>query len=71
VALPNLIAHESRFTGEPDRFGPALMEAFAARGLNVHASQYENSGLTGLKVLPDGSYDGGADPRREGIAVGY
>jgi len=71
VALPNLIAHGDHFTGEPDRFGPTLMQALAAHGLDVHASRYEESGLTGLKVLPDGSFDGGADPRREGIAVGY
>ncbi len=52
VALPNLIAHGANFTGEPDKFGPVLMQGFAARGLNVHASQYEESGLTGLRVLP-------------------
>jgi len=71
VALPNLIAHGANFTGEPDKFGPALMQAFASHGLNVRASQYEESGLTGLRVLPDGTFDGGADPRREGIAIGY
>jgi gamma-glutamyltranspeptidase/glutathione hydrolase len=71
VALPNLIAHGANFTGEPDKFGPTLMQALRAHGLDVHASQYEESGLTGLKVLPDGTLDGGADPRREGVAVGY
>jgi gamma-glutamyltranspeptidase/glutathione hydrolase len=71
VALPNLIAHGASFTGEPDKFGPALMQALAARALNVQTSQYEESGLTGLKVLPDGTLDGGADPRREGVALGY
>ncbi len=29
-----------------------------------------NSGLHGIQVLPDGTYLGGADPRREGIALG-
>ncbi len=29
-----------------------------------------NSGLHGISVLPDGTLFGGADPRREGIAVG-
>jgi gamma-glutamyltranspeptidase/glutathione hydrolase len=71
VALPNLIAHGASFTGEPDKFGPVLLQELAARGLTVHASQYEESGLTGLRVLPDGTLDGGADPRREGVAVGY
>ncbi|HEY3809374.1 MAG TPA: gamma-glutamyltransferase family protein [Steroidobacteraceae bacterium] len=71
TGLPNLIAHGANFTGEPGKFGPVLMQGMASHGLNVHASQYEESGLTGLRVLPDGSFDGGADPRREGIAVGY
>ena len=71
VALPNLVAHGANFTGEPDKFGPVLMQEFATHGLNVRASQYEESGLTGLRVLPDGTLDGGADPRREGVALGY
>jgi gamma-glutamyltranspeptidase/glutathione hydrolase len=71
VALPNLIAHGARFTGETDKFGASLVEAMKLRGLDVQPVQYEESGLTGLRVLPDGTLDGGADPRREGIAVGY
>jgi gamma-glutamyltranspeptidase/glutathione hydrolase len=70
-ALPNLIAHGANFTGDAAKFAPALLDGMSAHGLTVHASQYEESGLTGLKVLPDGTLDGGADPRREGIAVGY
>jgi gamma-glutamyltranspeptidase / glutathione hydrolase len=70
-ALPNLIAHGANFTGDAAKFSPALLDGMSAHGLTVHASQYEESGLTGLKVLPDGTLDGGADPRREGIAVGY
>ena len=71
VALPNLIAHGARFTGETDKFGAPLVEAMKLRGLEVQPVQYEESGLTGLRVLPDGTLDGGADPRREGVAVGY
>jgi len=70
-SLPNLVAHGARFTGEAGKFGPQMLEALSARGLEVRVSQYEESGLTGLKVLPDGSFDGGADPRREGVALGY
>ena len=70
-ALPNLIAHGANFTGDAAKFAPALLDGMSAHGLTVHASQYEESGLTGLKVLPDGTLDGGADPRREGVAVGY
>jgi gamma-glutamyltranspeptidase / glutathione hydrolase len=70
VALPNLVAHGANFSGEADKFGPQLLDALNARGVNVHAGQYEESGLTGLQALPDGSLDGGADPRREGVALG-
>jgi gamma-glutamyltranspeptidase / glutathione hydrolase len=71
VSLPNLVAHGANFSGEAGKFGPTLLEGLNARGLDVHAGQYEESGLTGVQVLPDGSLDGGADPRREGVAIGY
>ncbi len=70
-ALPNLVAHGAEFSGEPDKFGPELLDALKARGLNIRPGRYEESGLTGLHVLPDGSLDGAADPRREGVAIGY
>ena len=70
VALPNLVAHGANFSGEADKFGPTLLDQLNARGLNVHAGQYEESGLTGLQVLAHGTLDGGADPRREGVALG-
>ncbi len=69
-ALPNLVAHGARFTGEAGKFGPQMLGELSAHGLEVHVSQYEESGLTGLRVRPDGSFDGGADPRREGVALG-
>jgi gamma-glutamyltranspeptidase/glutathione hydrolase len=28
-----------------------------------------NSGLQGIRMLEDGSLDGGADPRREGVVI--
>jgi gamma-glutamyltranspeptidase / glutathione hydrolase len=70
VSLPNLVAHGANFSGEAGKFGPQLLEAMNAHGLDVHAGQYEESGLTGVQVLADGSLDGGADPRREGVALG-
>ena len=70
VSLPNLVAHGANFSGEADKFGPELLAGMNQRGLNVHPGQYEESGLTGVQVLPDGSLDGGADPRREGVVLG-
>jgi len=71
VALPNLVAHGADFSGEPDKFGEGLLDGMKARGLNIRPGRYEESGLTGLHVLPDGTLDGAADPRREGVAIGY
>jgi gamma-glutamyltranspeptidase/glutathione hydrolase len=71
LALPNLVAHGADFSAETSKFPPSFVEALNARGLDVHAGQYEESGLTGIQVASDGSLDGGADPRREGVAIGY
>ena len=71
VALPNLVAHGADFSGEPDKFGAELLDGMKERGLNIRPGRYEESGLTGLHVLPDGTLDGAADPRREGVAIGY
>ncbi|HEY6453013.1 MAG TPA: gamma-glutamyltransferase family protein [Steroidobacteraceae bacterium] len=71
LALPNLVAHGANFSGETVKFGAPLLTELSERGLNMRPVQYEASGLVGLQVLPDGSLDGAADPRREGVAIGY
>ncbi|WP_425467183.1 gamma-glutamyltransferase [Paracoccus gahaiensis] len=67
VAAPNLV----------NRFGPmdieaglpaALTEGLAAMGFELNETEL-TSGLQGIVVTPDG-LEGGADPRREGIAIG-
>jgi gamma-glutamyltranspeptidase / glutathione hydrolase len=71
ISLPNLVAHGASFSGEVDKFQPAMIEQLNAVGLNVHAGQYEESGLTGVRVEANGLLTGGADPRREGVALAY
>jgi gamma-glutamyltranspeptidase/glutathione hydrolase len=71
VALPNLVARGSNFSAEVARFAPGVVAELNARGVDVHLGQYEESGLQGVVVLGDGSLSGGADPRREGVALGY
>ncbi len=71
IALPNLVARDANFSAEVAKFPPGFVGALNARGLNVHLGQYEQSGLQGVRLAADGSLDGGADPRREGIAIGY
>ncbi|WP_410219063.1 gamma-glutamyltransferase [Paracoccus sp. (in: a-proteobacteria)] len=67
VATPNLV----------NRFGPmdveaglpgALTEELTAMGFQLNETEL-TSGLQGIVVTPDG-LEGGADPRREGIAIG-
>ncbi len=70
VALPNLVARGDVFSGEVNRFGPELTAALQARGVMVKEGQNENSGLHGVIVRAGGKLEGGADPRREGVAKG-
>jgi gamma-glutamyltranspeptidase/glutathione hydrolase len=71
VSLPNLVARGNSFSAEVAKFDPALVTALQARGLDVHLGQYEESGLHGVAVGPHGELSGGADPRREGVALSY
>jgi len=67
IDLPNLIAHGDDFIGEMGRFPPAVIAGLRDRGIDLREGRAENSGLHGLLRKPDGTYEGGADPRREGV----
>lgn len=69
LALPNLIARGTSYAAEGDKFAPEVVEGLAARGVTFTAVGGEGSGLHGVMVTPQG-LDGGADPRREGVARG-
>jgi gamma-glutamyltranspeptidase/glutathione hydrolase len=71
ISLPNLVAHGASFTAETAKFAPELLVGMNQRGLNPQPGQYEESGLQGVLAHADGSYEGGADPRREGVALSY
>ena len=52
-----------------DKFPPAVVEELAARGVKLQTGAgAEGSGLHGVEVTPQG-LRGGADPRREGVAL--
>ncbi len=70
VSLPNLVARGDMFSGDAELFGPAMLAALNARGVPVKVGQLETSGLQGVIVRPGGVLEGGADPRREGVAKG-
>jgi gamma-glutamyltranspeptidase/glutathione hydrolase len=67
IELPNLIAHGDDIAGETDRFTPQVLAGLRDRGINLEPGHQENSGLHGLLRKPDGTLEGGADSRREGI----
>ncbi|WP_419252860.1 gamma-glutamyltransferase [Caulobacter sp. ErkDOM-YI] len=70
IALPNIVARGENFSGEAELFGPEMVAALNARGVTVKAGQNETSGLHGVIIRPGGVLEGGADPRREGVARG-
>jgi len=71
AALPNLIARGGQVQTEPKKYAPGVVDALAAKGLKMSSGfAAEGSGIHGV-VKRDGGYEGGADPRREGVAIGY
>ncbi len=70
VDLPNLVARGDRFSSEPGRYLPGVVDGLAARGLVFNNTAGEASGLHGVAATPAGLV-GAADSRREGVAKGY
>jgi gamma-glutamyltranspeptidase/glutathione hydrolase len=70
VALPNVVARGSSFGAETDKMSPALVQGLAALGVVLRPGQGEGSGLH-VVTAKDGKLAGGADPRREGVVLGY
>jgi gamma-glutamyltranspeptidase/glutathione hydrolase len=68
--LPNLVARGAGFYSEPDRFAPGVVAGLAAKGVTLRGGGAEGSGLHGIMKVKCG-YEGGADDRREGVAVGF
>ncbi|HXN09820.1 MAG TPA: gamma-glutamyltransferase, partial [Steroidobacteraceae bacterium] len=71
IALPNLVARGASFGAEASRFDPELFARLHALGFDLRAGEFEESGLQGVRVRGDGTLEGGVDPRREGVALGY
>ena len=73
IALANFGSRNGPTELEQGRFGPAMAEALRARGHEVREIPM-TSGLQGIVRVPlrDGGqgWSGGADPRREGVALG-
>jgi gamma-glutamyltranspeptidase/glutathione hydrolase len=67
IELPNLIARGDDYVGELDRFSPAVLAGLRERGIEVRSGRAENSGFHAVVRHSDGTYEGAADSRREGV----
>jgi gamma-glutamyltranspeptidase/glutathione hydrolase len=69
LALPNLVAFGPAYISEPEKFAPGVVEGLKARGMTLTTNRFvEDSGLHGV-IVRNGALQGGADPRREGVAL--
>jgi gamma-glutamyltranspeptidase/glutathione hydrolase len=69
IALPHVSNRNGRTALEQGRVDDALIESLRARGHEVELRDL-NSGLHGVYRRPDGRWEAGVDPRREGEARG-
>lgn len=71
IDLPNLIARGDVYDAEVGKFAPGVVAGLSLRGVNlVTGTGAEGSGLHGVEAV-DGTLRGGADRRREGVALGF
>jgi len=67
IELPNLIARGNDYFGELDRLAPGVLAGLRERGIELRSGRAENSGFHAVVRRADGTYEGAADSRREGI----
>ena len=68
IALPNLVVRGGSVGADTAQIAPDIAQALGEAGMGLRPNATETSGLHGA-VWRDGRWDGGADPRREGVAV--
>lgn len=69
VELANFISRNGSIRLEEAGLAPDIITGLEAKGHKVIRSKGEISGLHIIRRKPDGTYEGGADPRREGAAL--
>lgn len=71
INLPNVVARGDSIRVEASRMPDAIKASLRGMGYGLTEVQGEESGLNGLLRQADGSFKGGADPRRNGaIRIG-
>ena len=68
IALPNLVVRGASIGADTELMSAETRSALAAAGMATRPNATETSGLHGA-IWRNGRWDGGADPRREGVAV--
>jgi gamma-glutamyltranspeptidase/glutathione hydrolase len=68
INLPNLVVRGDMVGADTALIAPDIREALASAGIRVAPNTTETSGIQGA-MWRNGQWDGGADPRREGVAV--
>ncbi len=68
IDLPNVVARGDVTRIEGPRADPAVISALEAMGHQIRKTRSLNSGLHIILRHDDGALEGGADPRREGVA---
>lgn len=66
IELPNMVARSEKVRVEKSRASQNLIDGLNDYGYQVKESAGENSGFSIVLRHPDGSLEGGVDPRREG-----
>lgn len=69
IDLPNVVARGDSIRVEVRRMDPAIRASLVAMGYVLTEVQGEESGLNGLLRQADGRFEGGVDPRRNGVVV--
>jgi len=69
INLPHLVNRFGTYDVEEGTNAESLVPALKRMGYEVNIRSL-NSGLHAIAINPDGSLEGGADPRREGIVIG-
>ncbi|QYF86828.1 gamma-glutamyltransferase family protein [Brevundimonas sp. PAMC22021] len=68
IDLPNLVVRAETIGADTAGFDAATREALAQAGMSLRPNASETSGLHGA-IWRNGRWDGGADRRREGVAL--